>query len=311
MRPERPASAPFRPLALALLIGLAALPAAAQNLLPNGTFDHDIAGWSLFAESLSPSWSPLDADGSPSSGSLRVIDDFPANDGTYSSAAQCVPAVPGTSYRARGRFLYPEGQPNPGAAALGIYFSDGPNCSGSILLQVDEGADLPPGAWVSLDTGDAVAPPGTQWAYISFGFREVGVGGSAIFHLDDASFATSDPDPPAGDWLSVPDLPGFRFKVRITPAGGTPAPGTQVADCVPETVCVAGALPTRTEVFLRVIGPRPNGYLWPQIVRFTISQVEVWVEQLSSGQVNYYLLPALPPSTDELPGLSDRTGFLP
>ena len=84
-----------------------------------------------------------------------------------------------------------------------------------------------------------------------------------------------------------------------------------MADCVPETLCIAGALPTRTETFLRVIGPRPNGYLWPQIVRFTVAQVEVWVEQLSSGQVNYYLLPALPPNTDELSGLVDRTGFLP
>ena len=138
----------------------------------------------------------------------------------------------------------------------------------------------------------------------------MGTGGGAVFHLDDASLALSDPDPPEGPWLTAPDLPGFRFKVRIT-SGGTARPGTQVADCVPETLCIAGALPNRTETFLRVIGPRPNGYLWPQIVRFTVSQVEVWVEQLSSGQINYYVLPALPANTDELGGLVDRTGFLP
>ena len=62
---------------------------------------------------------------------------------------------------------------------------------------------------------------------------------------------------------------------------------------------------------MRIIGPRPNGYLWPTIVKFTTSQVEVWIEQFSSGAVQYYLLEGAEPGVDELPGLYDREGFLP
>jgi hypothetical protein len=111
--------------------------------------------------------------------------------------------------------------------------------------------------------------------------------------------------PPGGPWLTTGQLPGFRFKVRI----GGDAAGTRVNDCVPETLCVAGAIPTRTEVFVRIIGPR-NGYLWPSVIRFTAAQVEVWIEQLSSGEVAYYRLERVPVDVDELNGLVDRTGFL-
>lgn len=310
MRPEG-SPAPFRRLACSFLLFLAALPAAAQNLLPNSTFDDDLSGWSVFEATLTPSWSALDANGSLSSGSLRVVNTSATDNNAFPAAQHCFPVQAGDSYSARGRFLYPGGQAHTGEAAVIVFFMNGIGCSGDVVAQEADQSVLPPATWVVLDTGSLVAPPSAVTALIYFGFRKVGAGGSAIFHLDDAFFGAGSPPAPAGPWLSVPDLPGFRFKVRITPPGGAPAPGTQVADCVPETLCIAGALPNRTETFLRVIGPRPNGYLWPQVIRFTVSQVEVWVEQLSSEQINYYLLPALPANTDELSGLVDRTGFLP
>jgi len=116
-----------------------------------------------------------------------------------------------------------------------------------------------------------------------------------------------DPDPPAGAWLVSSQLPGYQFKVRINGS----AAGTQVADCVPETLCVAGSIPTRTELFLRIIGPRPNGFLWAQVVRFSTSHLEVWVQRLSNGQINYYDLPAVPQDSAELPGLVDKEAFQP
>jgi hypothetical protein len=119
-----------------------------------------------------------------------------------------------------------------------------------------------------------------------------------------------DPDPPAGPWLSSPTLPGFDFKIRVNGA----AAGIQVADCVPETVCVAGALPTRTELFLRVIGPRPNGFRWVEGVRFTTSRLEIWARGKSTAFpdqefIRYYDLPAVPANSLELPGLVDPTAF--
>ncbi len=118
------------------------------------------------------------------------------------------------------------------------------------------------------------------------------------------------PPVPAGPWLSSAEVPDFRFKVRLT-TSGTSRMGTQVADCIEQTVCVAGVFPDRPEVLLRVIGPRSNGYLWPIVVRFTNAQVEVWVEQLSSGELKYYRLEFVGPESGELPGVNDRFGFLP
>jgi hypothetical protein len=117
---------------------------------------------------------------------------------------------------------------------------------------------------------------------------------------------------PEDDWFTDPDFPDFRFQVRITDQEGEEQSVREEEDnCLDEAACVSGALPGRVEAILRIIGPRPNGYLWPMIVKLTPSRVEVWIEQLSTGQVNYYLVPAAAPGNDDLGGFFDRTGFLP
>lgn len=116
------------------------------------------------------------------------------------------------------------------------------------------------------------------------------------------------PAPPPGPSLTSAALPGFRFQVRITAADRTIAARPE-ADCTPETLCVSGALPGRAEVLLRVIGPRPNGFLWLEIVRFTPSRVEVWAEQIHSGTLRYHDLPALSRADTELTGVVDREAF--
>lgn len=135
--------------------------------------------------------------------------------------------------------------------------------------------------------------------------------GSIAFTSSSEIFlASCGPVPPPGPYLTSNDIPDFRFKVRIT-AGDQAFTGRQELDCIPETLCVGGALPGRSELFLRIIGPRPNGFLWTNIVRFTPSRVEVWAERISSGTVNYYDLPALPRADTELTGLVDKQAFMP
>jgi ELWxxDGT repeat protein len=122
---------------------------------------------------------------------------------------------------------------------------------------------------------------------------------------------TPPPPPPSEEWVESPAFPDFRFQVRISHGSGSAIPGAEVLACQNDTVCVSGALPGRPEVYLRVLGPRPNGFLWPTIIRFTPSRVEVWVEQESTGQLNYYDLPAVGPGDEDLSGRQDRKGFLP
>ena len=113
-----------------------------------------------------------------------------------------------------------------------------------------------------------------------------------------------------GPFLTSSNFPDFRFRVRIV-SGTQTLQGRKENDCIPDTLCVSGALAGRSEVFLRIIGPRPNGFLWPTIVRFTPSRVEVDIQQISTGILRTYVLPAVPPESDLLPGLQDRMGFLP
>lgn len=114
-------------------------------------------------------------------------------------------------------------------------------------------------------------------------------------------------------WLATPELPGFEFRVYITPVGGQTIDDTKAEPCIPETLCVSGALEGRPEVFIKIIGPRPNGYLWVQISRFTPSTVEVWVRQLSTGEEQEYFLRHVPAGFGHLDvsGLQDREAFLP
>lgn len=116
---------------------------------------------------------------------------------------------------------------------------------------------------------------------------------------------------PGDVWHSTPELPGFEFQVTITPSGGTAVDGQPESGCIVETFCASGALAGRPEVFVKVIGPRPNGYLWVQISRFTPSQVEVWVRQTATGLVRYYRLDSVGAQADDVPGHQDRQAFLP
>jgi hypothetical protein len=162
-------------------------------------------------------------------------------------------------------------------------------------LQACEVPDPQPGTWHILARRRAGDPdfPETRIQVTATLFGQAGDGGA--------------PEPPAGAWLSSPGLPGFEAKVRIA---GSLA-GVQEPDCIAETLCVSGALAGRPELFVKVIGPRPNGFLWAQLSRFTPSKVEVWLRQLANGQVNFYELLAVGPGSDDVSGLQDREAFSP
>ena len=123
-----------------------------------------------------------------------------------------------------------------------------------------------------------------------------------VAHLDGGA------PPPEGESYLSELYPDFRFTVRIT-AGGRVIPTHREPECLADALCVGGALPGRAEIALRILGPRPNGYLWPVVGRLSPSRIEVWIEQISTGLLRYYLLDALPRESETLEGLVDRQGF--
>jgi len=190
--------------------------------------------------------------------------------------------------------------------------------TGNVDLYVRAGAPATSDSFECASTRGAsfehchVASPGPGTWHVLVAHRT----GAPRFQVTTALFGKEpeDPDPPPpppGPWLTSPELAGFRAKARITPPGHDPLAGAAVADCIAETLCVEGALAGRPEAFLKVIGPRPNGFLWVQISRFTPSEIELWVEQTAAGELRYYRLPAVGPGNPDVSGLQDRQAFRP
>lgn len=146
--------------------------------------------------------------------------------------------------------------------------------------------------------------------FFTAGLEETGDRELWAFPLSTSGASAGPPHPPTPG-ITSSRARGFRFWVRITGQQGPPRAGVQEPDCLPETVCVSGAVPGRSEVFLRIVGPKPNGRLWPTLVKFSTSTVEVWIEQKATGEIEYYRLPGASPGVDELPGRFDREGFAP
>ena len=187
-----------------------------------------------------------------------------------------------------------------GVRGYELWGSDG---DGTFLV-----ADLAPG-------GDGSSPGALAGAGERLFFAaDDGIHGRELFAIHAAELESRcteqpPPEPPPGQWLTGEAVPGFRLKARFGSAPAT-VEGTS-APCVAQTLCVAGARPGRAELLARIVGPRPNGRLWPHLVKLTPSLAEVWVEQEASGEVRYYRLEATPRGDDRLAGLFDREGFRP
>ena len=164
---------------------------------------------------------------------------------------------------------------------------------------------------------------GSSWTPVNGGLTHLGVEdleidpsgrvilaatGSGVFRFSESA---GPPPPTEIDWIEEAPRPGFRVKARIGQGGRTSIAATREPACIPETVCLSGALPGRSELFVRIVGPKPNGYLWPTLVKFSTSRIEIWIQQRSTGEIRYYDLRGAEPGFDRLPGLFDRLGFLP
>jgi len=303
------------PLAAVLLVAAALAPSArAENLLVNPRFDTSISGWTVGNDD--QVWSPVDVDDDPSSGSARALIDQAPGPFTGVAFRQCVEVTAGDEYVYGASTLVPSGQERTGSALVAVYFYGEEGCGGAAIDTQTIGPVDDPGAWANV-SDTITAPDGSRSVNVFLSVTKNEPGGELTAHFDDVLFCSDDDcevsatEPPYDTWISSPALPGFEAQVRITPPGDAPIEGSLETDCIDETICARGALEGRPEIFIKVIGPRPNGFLWVQLIRFTPSQVEVWLRQTASGQVNYYPIDPSVPGAGVLLGIEDREAFLP
>ncbi|MFI5182085.1 MAG: hypothetical protein ACHQPI_11880 [Thermoanaerobaculia bacterium] len=143
---------------------LLALPAVGQNLLQNGAFDVNTSGWTPYEANIVASWSPLDADGSPTSGSILLTNTAP--NGLNSGAYQCVNGVtPGTRLDAGAKIRIPSGGAH-GQTFLLVWFNTGSNCSGLPVGDTALAGVTAFDAWTPVLMPDIVVPPGAASAQV-------------------------------------------------------------------------------------------------------------------------------------------------
>lgn len=311
-------------LALFFLVSLAtAVPGRAQNLLVNADFDTDLSGWTLTGSPAAEAWSSDDVAGEDDSGSaeLGVLASDP---GFVMSARldQCVPVVGGAQYDLAAFIKEPAGQPVSGRALIDLRWFGDATCEGAEIGGSPGATPLEdlPGEWVLAQEehvfSTAFAPEGAAGARVSLGVirNELGQPGDVrTARFDDVRFCPVGTCATLGDEvMNLGTDPGAdRFQFRVSFEGGDSASrGVQEPLCLAETACASGALPGRVEAQLRVIGPRPNGFLWLHVVRFTPSRIVVEAVRYPAGTVHYYVLPAVEPG-ERPTNLEDRTAFLP
>lgn len=178
-----------------LALGAASFSAAvgAQNLLTNGSFDVNLSGWTqLFQGTGGGVFSPLDADGSPSSGSMELTNTS-AGAGLNVFFTQCHSATAGTSYDYGGKVRAAPPPPS-GKFYVLLNFYANSTCSGSGIGGAG-GSDrldfTPSGSWQGLSRTGLIAPAGTSSVSITLGnFKDI-AGASTISNFDDIFLAVS------------------------------------------------------------------------------------------------------------------------
>jgi hypothetical protein len=180
-------------------LALGALPADAQNLLPDPRFNQGLGGFSAVAFS-TIQWSAAPgADGAPGFGSLRV--GGPAS----AIAGACVPVAPGRIY-SWGASL------NPRSAILFVtlyFYADG-TCQGPALLSTVFGpAALNSNAWQFEPGPDATAPAGANSVQFTV-IANVAINGSGGVDFDNVYFGSLGTLPPG-----VVDVPALSRPLAL------------------------------------------------------------------------------------------------
>ena len=291
------------------LIALAALPAGAAPLT-NGSFHSGLAGWTVLGNNqvVADFSSTHDAGERHTSGALRLTDVNPAASGGGWGVLQCLTVVGGDLLHVRAWMLAPAGQARTGEGNASLHFYSDAGCQQSLGPGTGAGSEET-GRWTLLDLSHTEVPAGAHSARFDLTVRKTQAGGTYQAYFDEVRVCSASGCGALGEALEPPEFWDFNFRALI---GDTPARLEPSSACLPQTVCLSGALPGRTEVMLRVIGPKPNGYRWLQVVRFTPAEVVLEAVQFGGGpQIRRaYLLGASSPGERPM-NLEDRSSFLP
>jgi len=180
-----------------------AAPVAGQDLIVNGHFNTDINGWTLAGVG-AQLWDPLDWQGNPASGSIRITNTDPVgNQGTGSG--QCIPLTPSGTYEVGTHVRFPSGQAALGFGAAAVGWFDNTTCAGTPLATVNAPAvaSTTTNTWVESFMSGLTAPAGTVAVAAGVGVLKIGAGGSLAGLFDRVRFGPTGTTPVNADGFTV------------------------------------------------------------------------------------------------------------
>jgi hypothetical protein len=160
--------------------------AAPNNLIANGTFDNDVAGWDNFG-------------GNPTlyKHSMQITNTYAGAGGSYYSGWYCVKVKAGTEYVTEADYWVPESAPENSGASLQLHYYASNDCSGGNMTsggEYREGGKLPAqrGDWEHFKFKE-VAPDGAKSVRVrASAIKEPQGGGSIpgahVVYFDNVSF---------------------------------------------------------------------------------------------------------------------------
>jgi hypothetical protein len=274
----------------ALAAAFLAAPVQAQNLVSNGRFDANIAGWQQFGQIGQfgqAAHHPSDANGSSTSGSLEATNVIPDIVGSMFVVEQCVNVVVAASYTFRAKAFIPSGQVQSGSADLVLTRLAGANCSGATLSTTIVASSSQLDAWSTL-TSPVTLPAGTASVLVRLVSRKTQTDGSFRVRFDDVFF---------GEACSLDAetlcVNGHRFGVRAgwqirsgVSGAGRPIPLTS------DTGYFWFFSPANVEAVVKVInGCGVNGRYWVFAGGLTDVKVDLTVTDFETGAVKTYTNP--------------------
>ena len=279
-------------LSLALGVFLA-VPAGAQNLVPNPNFDTELSPW-ITAGSGSATFSTKDFTNSPNSGSGHLVVS-PADPHTSSGLySPCSPIPAGATFSAGGSFFIPSGQSRTASPEVLIWWYSDTACAPSKILTVSRG-DAPPvlDSWISVVKSGVAPPAGSHRYLISLNFEKIEAGGSVEGYVDNAFFSPGSAQAPCVVDASTICLHGGRFSVkaawRSTSDDGIGS-GLKLND---DTGYFYFFSPNNTEVIVKVVSAcvDPFDSYWVFAAGLTNVEVTITVTDTQTGAVRTYVNP--------------------
>ena len=206
---------------MAVAVLVLAGPAWGQNLIENGGFDEDLAGWTLFAAGdSSATWNELDAEGSPTSGSFRAEMVYAGlGNPNAVAASQCVPVESDQLYTFGAQILRPA-QATSEISFLRVQWFESADCSDAELQTTDQSNFLPDDTWISVVRAD-VFSSAARSARLILATLSQDESGPYVTFYDDVFFVP-EPGTSAGGLTGLASLVALQRRRRASRRTPTP-----------------------------------------------------------------------------------------